>query len=309
MRLPCVLQQYHDHDAQLYKVYVIDDDVMVFLRPSLPNLSNASSDDSSGSAKLAYSDAISANPMSSGLRSISFDSRHEYPSLDKFLILTPITTEDPSSNEFKGIHAVASSSSSSSSIVSDIDTSSIFRERSEGEEERNGGTSFICAGNLHSLPASSNGNGSNGSALHAPKAEDADVLHTERAKSRGRHTDAATSQYVLHVDNFLAAAQEIKDEFGLSLFGFDVIVPRHQVREAYASVVSSIVIASDATHSPAPATDSASTTTLYADVQISAETSGEQALVVIDVNFFPSYKEVSDFPSRLRKYLRKAAGL
>ena len=32
-------------------------------------------------------------------------------------------------------------------------------------------------------------------------------------------------------------------------------------------------------------------------------------LVVIDVNFFPSYKEVPDFPQRLRHFLRKKAGM
>jgi hypothetical protein len=31
---------------------------------------------------------------------------------------------------------------------------------------------------------------------------------------------------------------------------------------------------------------------------------GTQNLHVIDVNFFPSYKEVEDFPSRLRAFLR-----
>ena len=32
-------------------------------------------------------------------------------------------------------------------------------------------------------------------------------------------------------------------------------------------------------------------------------------LVVIDVNYFPSYKEVPDFPMRLRKFLRQKAGM
>ena len=32
-------------------------------------------------------------------------------------------------------------------------------------------------------------------------------------------------------------------------------------------------------------------------------------LVVIDVNYFPSYKEVPDFPHRLRKFLRQKAGM
>jgi hypothetical protein len=36
---------------------------------------------------------------------------------------------------------------------------------------------------------------------------------------------------------------------------------------------------------------------------------GHFELVVIDVNYFPSYKEVPDFPRRLRKFLRQKAGM
>jgi hypothetical protein len=36
---------------------------------------------------------------------------------------------------------------------------------------------------------------------------------------------------------------------------------------------------------------------------------GDFELVVIDVNYFPSYKEVPDFPRRLRKFLRQKAGM
>ena len=32
-------------------------------------------------------------------------------------------------------------------------------------------------------------------------------------------------------------------------------------------------------------------------------------LMVIDVNYFPSYKEVEDFPVRLRQFLRRAANM
>jgi hypothetical protein len=35
---PCIAQQFYNHDANLFKVYVIDSEVMVFRRQSLPNL-------------------------------------------------------------------------------------------------------------------------------------------------------------------------------------------------------------------------------------------------------------------------------
>jgi len=81
--------------------------------------------------------------------------------------------------------------------------------------------------------------------------------------------------------NFEQVAKEISSEFGLSLFGFDVIVP-----------VENCVPSS-----------SSSKSCTGTDVTFSGRKS-----LVIDVNFFPSYKEVPDFPSRLRAYLRKASG-
>ena len=38
VRPPCIVQEYRDHDEIFYKVYVMGDEVMVFRRPSLPNL-------------------------------------------------------------------------------------------------------------------------------------------------------------------------------------------------------------------------------------------------------------------------------
>ena len=39
------------------------------------------------------------------------------------------------------------------------------------------------------------------------------------------------------------------------------------------------------------------------------EQPAEPELIVIDVNYFPSYKEVPDFPHRFRKFLRERAGM
>ena len=64
-------------------------------------------------------------------------------------------------------------------------------------------------------------------------------------------------------NNFLRAAGAVSERFGLSLFGFDVIVPVED----------------------------------------------RDKIFIIDVNFFPSYKEVSDFPSKLRAYFREKANI
>ena len=73
---PCVLQQFHDHAGRFFKVYVIGDEVMVFERPSLPDL-----------CRLVH-DAI-PHPLSRpcALRSsLSFDSRYAYPETGDFLL-------------------------------------------------------------------------------------------------------------------------------------------------------------------------------------------------------------------------------
>ncbi len=64
IRFPCVVQQYHDHDSNFFKVYVIGEDVMLFRRPSLPNLTNINS---------------------KAVKNIAFNSRHTYPSIEDFI--------------------------------------------------------------------------------------------------------------------------------------------------------------------------------------------------------------------------------
>jgi inositol-1,3,4-trisphosphate 5/6-kinase/inositol-tetrakisphosphate 1-kinase len=143
-----LVQKFHNHGGYFLKVYVIDDDVMVFKRPSLPNLSSPQ------------------------LRSIEFDSRFAYPTIDDFLPDNSITTET--------------------------------------------------------------------------------VMQARGGKGFGDPLPALD-------DKLRSVASAIRKEFGLSLFGFDVIVP--------------------------------------------CDGDGEEILVV-DVNYFPSFKEVVDFPRRFFKFCR-----
>lgn len=66
--VPCVVQQYHDHEEALYKVYVIHQDVMVFRRQSLPDLH----------LRGAYA--------GTAMRSLAFDSRKNYPTYADFTV-------------------------------------------------------------------------------------------------------------------------------------------------------------------------------------------------------------------------------
>jgi hypothetical protein len=164
VRYPCIVQQYWNHNERLYKVYVIDRDVMVYERPSLPDL-----------------------PACRFLKSVAFDSSESYPSLQSFQL-----------------------SQEKSMLISP--TNYLKKERNVSHEV------------------------------------------------------------------FRDAALKIADGFGLSLFGFDVIIPY----------------------------DSSSFLDHHEEDPILMI--GRPPLMVIDVNYFPSFKEVSDFPERLREFIRRRAG-
>ena len=165
-------------------------------------------------------------------------------------------------------------------------------------------------------------------------------------------------------ERFRAAAKAISTEFGLTLFGFDVIVPtpvsslRHRhdanmvmgsqphrsgdnngicddrVRSSSGAFDDEKDVSSGGTclsqsqergrlrssshHSDCGSIeeeiDAAAIVPLMTGrpyFSSSLDNFGEDHghLVVIDVNYFPSYKEVPDFPQRLREFLRKKAGM
>lgn len=178
---------------------------------------------------------------------------------------------------------------------------------------------------------------------------------------------------LLHVGRFRDAAESLSSHFGLSLFGFDVIVPRDVCpthTHVQSSGSSSSIGADDVVNSSGSGggitgnregnvraalspthrsgmrnTESASSPTTLDDAAHAVTTisvgedglthdnetvgckgegfglshhsaqpsspppSPQPPLLVVDVNFFPSYKEVGDFPQRLRSFLRKRAGL
>ena len=80
------------------------------------------------------------------------------------------------------------------------------------------------------------------------------------------------------IEQFEVIAAALRKEFGLTLFGFDCIIP-------VSASINSNEGASECTSEG-----------VYRNIEI------------IDVNFFPSYKEVEDFPEKLKSYLRRRAG-
>lgn len=178
LMFPSVLQQYHNHAQRLFKVYVIAQEVVVALRPSLPDLP--------------------AQELSRGAyHSVAFDSRYCYPTRTQFL-----------------------------------------RQ----------------SNNLNTASSSSSGPTHSNNSHHSSNNGDSD-------------SDKVIAEYA---EVFRATAQVIGKHFGLTLFGFDVILA-----------------------CPHDDTDT-----------VSDQHNDASSILVIDINFFPSYKEVPDFPARLRSYLR-----
>ncbi len=89
-----------------------------------------------------------------------------------------------------------------------------------------------------------------------------------------------TNFEVIYKELFEIAAKIIKNEFGLSLFGFDVIISDDNKTEQVHAVRTYLLTYS----------------LTYSLTQVCG-------LQIIDVNYFPSFKEVRDFPERLRKFL------
>lgn len=95
IKYPCVLQQYYNHGAKFYKVYVIGDEVMVHPRsslPDLPRLTSPSSSDGDGDDRGGSRGRPGC--WARQLRSLEFDSRHPYPTLDDFFPTGPSSAVD-----------------------------------------------------------------------------------------------------------------------------------------------------------------------------------------------------------------------
>ena len=78
-------------------------------------------------------------------------------------------------------------------------------------------------------------------------------------------------------EQFEEIAAALRSEFGLTLFGFDCIIPTMNEKTA--------------------------------DSCAACMRKYTTTIEIIDINFFPSYKEVEDFPRRLKDYLRHRAGI
>lgn len=227
----CIVQQYHDHGGYFFKVYVINGRVCAYIRPSLPNLRS----------------------KASSCHSIAFDSRYCYPTLETFV--TPAAS--PLRRDKLWQPQNGSASSSLPSLTSPSWPSSSIAHPSSLSSSPPPPPLPLPTATVAPPPAVSPYATRDASPLHFPPL----------ASLAGENEDVCTSSSAafdcLRMQ-LQQTANALQEEFALSLFGFDVILP---------------LVQDDVDRRP----------------------------MVIDVNYFPSYKEVADFPSRLRKYLRSLA--
>jgi hypothetical protein len=121
VRCPCIIQEYVDHGESFFKVYVIDKEVRVFRRSSLPDLSR-------------LKEICERSNGDFAMRSIAFDSRYTYPTWRDFVY--------SSSNPSRDIDLFLAQSEAS--VLSDThhesrDQVSVSgKKRSSTEDEMNG---------------------------------------------------------------------------------------------------------------------------------------------------------------------------
>jgi hypothetical protein len=232
---PCVIQQYHNHYGVFYKVYVIDEDVMVYRRPSLPDLPPLNSDNKN-------------------IRSLSFDSRYCYPKLENFVRDDEHTVTDSCSKNDED--SKRWNSGAAPVLHQKKKVKSTLHEATPTIQEQDSGPVPLLT---------------------------AEVTKEEEIYGNSVLNRLLSPLIVSVIELFTRTANELRKTFGLTLFGFDVIFPADDVVAEDDDSVS---------HEKKTTAEAASV-------------SHSRNLMVIDVNYFPSYKEVKDFPDRLRNYLRK----
>lgn len=260
---PCIIQQYYNHNEKFFKVYVIDNDVMVYERSSLPNL-------------YLHDDHHHV------LKSVAFDSRQDYPTIKDF-ISSDINhiyhnqyqhhdNVDTDCKVDSCIHSESIIDRGSDSSTYDIVTSGMELEKNIGRRKISPilkGAKNCRFNPTFELP------------FNPTSQNNYNVVKLPVAYERFRET-----------------AEVIKHEFGLTLFGFDVIIPIDDNVDDNDGVEDCIVDNVDGCVD----TYSNSSSNIHSNSQ-------DATIMVIDINYFPSYKEVKDFPSRLRRFLRSKANI
>ena len=244
---PSVVQEYVNHGGVLLKAYVIGNEVRLFARPSLPDLPGSESDSADGDSSAGAGSSGAGGDRS---RVVLFDSQKPYPSLEALLAGPPL---DPTAAPRVAAMAAATAAAEAATwAVSPVAPRPL----------RDGSSWSVHSHDSHDPHHHSSPNGSVWPPSPAPSPSPSPPLPPTSAPSPrdevavpgGACGEALRA--AVHV-----AAFKLKEVFGLSLFGFDCVVP----------------------------VDTAD-------------------LMVLDVNYFPSYKELKgELSLLLRKHFTEVA--
>lgn len=303
---PCVVQQYYNHDANFFKVYVIDKEVMVFQRTSLPNLSIPAEAKhaecaSSSSCKRSLEDDTCDNSKNGAsaakriaLRSVEFDSRKHYPTIEDFLIPPPSPAVEATSNGSSTVGRVKNT---------DVGSEGVSWKTKKKTADANSPASKIMTRSAAKIAEAQLAvqDSENSLVAQQPQSAPTSAVVTSVVTSETLAEDRSQEIIEQYMDEFRAAAVALQKEFGLTLFGFDVIIPNTNtatsVDQGRCSPDELLEVSQLELSKNHPVCEAGETTEEQPHLKY-------HELVVIDVNYFPSYKEVKDFPYRLKNFLK-----
>lgn len=279
LKTPCLLQEYANHGQKLFKVYVLGESVWVFSRESLPNLPAGEKMQRELSNRdercVGGGGGGTPSPTRKRPRTESYV-EFERPAGSRCYVEFNSQRPYPKLSDF-GIVSESSdgdASSKSDASLRRLPKQDVPSEHCDSQESKK----RRRADNDETRLASSCGEG----AEHQQLSESHRQYHcadTDRVRE-----DAEDLAKFVTKDEIEPVTNALRDAFGLELFGFDVLVKHNSSK------------CNKDNGSPAKECKS----------DIRDDGSGKEILVV-DVNYFPGYKEVPNFPSLLAQYLTKKA--
>jgi len=290
LKAPCLLQEYANHGEKLFKVYVLGESVWVFSRESLPNLPMGEKEmqiNKNADQKRPRSESYVEFERPAGSRCyVEFNSQRPYPKLSDFGIVTvhaaaAAKVDQKSSNDYNILQGRESKFTSGADI-GNISNGSSNTQQCDFEDalsERCRDTSKRRRLDVALDSESCRGSRGQEELLAAPLAK---INH----KCTDVSNDSELARYVT-ANEIEPVTTALREAFGLEMFGFDVLVKHNNQNDTRRRICDS--------HD-------------YDDDQHYNDNDDcEKEILVVDVNYFPGYKEVPNFPSLLAQYLTQKA--
>merc|ERR1719253_2051060 len=271
LRTPCLLQEYANHGGILFKVYVLGEAVWVFARESLPDLPMGNAQGRFRPREESFVEL--ASPAGRHCY-VEFNSQRPYPCLTDFGIGVAAGSQGTSakSRENKDVRNQRSEAGNGNGGDYGIDVANkVAIEQGDAVPPRSKRRSSDASEGQKRFRRS-------GGPLSGPSPQS--VAGGKEDVPASRAPDAVT----ITAEEMAPVTAALREAFGLELFGYDVLVTRGRSRH------------SGACHNKE-----------HDEENIDDKEKNDQEILVVDVNYFPGYKEVPHFPSLLAQYLTQKA--